>query len=120
MGRHPYKGTAPKMALRNGTAQEFADRIRKTWNKVGSALKMVKEDMKRFYDRKQTEAMKYKEDGKVWLEGTNLSMDRPMKKLDNKCFGPFKVIKKVSTSSYKLQIPHTWKSIHPACSTRPC
>ncbi len=57
--------------------------------------------MKRFYDR-----------NKVWLEGTNLSTDRPMKKLDNKHFGPFKVIKKVGTSSYKLQIPHTWKSIH--------
>ncbi len=112
MGRHPYKGTAPKMALRNETAQEFANGMRKTWNEVGSALKMAKKDMKRFYDRKRTEAMEYKEGDKVWLEGTNLSTDRPMKKLDNECFGPFKVIKKVGTSSYKLQIPYMWKSIH--------
>ncbi len=48
MGRHPYKGTAPKMALRNETAQEFADGMKKTWDEVGSALKMAKEDMKRF------------------------------------------------------------------------
>ncbi len=56
---------------------------------------------------------KYKEGNKVWLEGTNISTDRPMKKLNDNRFGPFKVIKKVGTSSYKLQIPYTWKSIHP-------
>ncbi len=107
MGRHLYKGTAPKTTSRNETAQEFANGMRKTWNEVGLALKMAKEDMKRFYDRKRIEAVEYKEGNKVWLEGTNLSTDRPMKKLNDKRFGPFKVIKKVGTSSYKLQIPHT-------------
>ncbi len=92
MGRHPYKGTALKTASRNETAQEFADGMRKTWDEVGSALKMAKEDMKRFYDRKRTDAVEYKAGDKVWLEGTNLSTDRPMKKLDDKRFGPFKVI----------------------------
>ncbi len=113
MGRYPYKGTTPKMALRNETAQEFADGIRKTWDEVGSALKMAKENMKQFYDRKRTEAVEYKKGDKVWLEKTNLSTDQPMKKLNDKYFGPFKVIKKVGASSYKLQIPHMWKSIHP-------
>ncbi len=30
MGRHPYKGTAPKMTLQNETVQEFANGMRKT------------------------------------------------------------------------------------------
>ncbi len=110
---HSYKGTAPKMTSQNKTAQEFADRMRNTWNEVGSALKMAKEDMKWFYDKRRTEAVDYKEGNKVWLEGTNLSTDRSIKKLNDKRFGAFKVIKKVGMSSYKLQIPCTWKSIHP-------
>ena len=35
-----------------------------------------------------------------------------MKKLDDKQHGPLKVIQKVRSSSYKLEIPQTWKCIH--------
>ncbi len=45
MDRHPYKGTAPKMALRNEIVQEFVNEIRKTWDEVRLALKMAKEDL---------------------------------------------------------------------------
>ncbi len=58
--------------------------------------------MKWFYNRKRTELVEYKDSDKVWLEGTNLSTDRPMKKLNDKYFGPFKMVKKVGASSYKL------------------
>ncbi len=54
------------MASRNEIAQEFADGMRKTWDEVGSALKMAKEDIKWFYGRKRTEAVEYKEGDKVW------------------------------------------------------
>ncbi len=43
-----------------------------------------------------------------------------MKKLNDKHFGPFKVIKKVGASFYKLQIPCTWKSIHPVFNKAHC
>ena len=48
----------------------------------------------------------------MWLEATNLKMERPMKKLDNGRFGPLKVIQKIGCSAYKLEIPCTWKKIH--------
>jgi Chromo (CHRromatin Organisation MOdifier) domain len=47
------------------------------------------------------------------LEGTNITTDRPIKKLDDKRHGPFTVVKKVGASSYKLKLPATWKKIHP-------
>jgi hypothetical protein len=40
-------------------------------------------------------------------------MDRPSKKLDDKRFGPFKVIKKVSPATYKLKLPNLWKGKSP-------
>ena len=35
----------------------------------------------------------------------NVKTTRPSKKLDYKKMGPFKIIKKVGTSSYKLDLP---------------
>src|ERR1700722_10284844 len=49
---------------------------------------------------------------KVWLEGTNIRMGRPIGKLDDKRHGPFEVIKKEGKSVYRLRLPTTWKKIH--------
>lgn len=113
MGRHPYKGTAPAMPSNNETAQDFADQMVKIRDEVSSALSRSKEDMKKFYDRKRGESKEYKAGDKVWLEGTNISTQRPMKKLDDKRFGPFKVLEKIGASSYKLSLPRTWNKVHP-------
>jgi len=80
---------------------------------VGAALTKAKEDMKRFYDRSRREAVEYKVGDKVWLEGTNISTELPMKKLGPKRWGPFEILEKIGASSYKLKIPKTWRNIHP-------
>jgi hypothetical protein len=49
----------------------------------------------------------------VWLEGYNLSTNRPSKKLSDKRYGPFKIISKVGAAAYKLRLPRTWKSVWP-------
>src|SRR4051812_42875044 len=49
----------------------------------------------------------------VWLEATNIKTDWPMKKLDDKRYGPFKIKSKVGSGAYRLTIPWSWKSIHP-------
>jgi Chromo (CHRromatin Organisation MOdifier) domain len=69
--------------------------------------------MKRAYNRKKGESWGYQPGDKVYLEGTNITTDRPIKMLDNKCHGPFMVVKKVGAASYKLKLPATWKRIHP-------
>lgn len=69
--------------------------------------------MKRFYDRKRSESYNFKIGDQVWLEATHISSDRPAKKLDDKCFGPFRILERHGASAYKLALPGTWKSIHP-------
>ena len=49
----------------------------------------------------------------MWLEATNINTDKPVKKLDDKQFGFFPIVKKVGASSYKLKLPTTWKKISP-------
>ena len=41
----------------------------------------------------------------MWFLPHNFKTTRPSKKLDYKKMGPFKIIKKVGTSSYKLDLP---------------
>ena len=41
----------------------------------------------------------------VWFLPRNVKTTRPSKKLDYKKMGPFKIIKQVGTSSYKLDLP---------------
>ena len=45
----------------------------------------------------------------MWVSAKNLKSERPMKKLDALRYGPFKVLKRIGPSAYKLQIPPTWK-----------
>jgi hypothetical protein len=47
----------------------------------------------------------------VWLEATNIHSNRPSAKLNNKRYGPFKVLETVGDQSYKLKLPETW-AIH--------
>jgi hypothetical protein len=49
---------------------------------------------------------------KVWLSSTNLRTSRPARKLDYKRVGPFTIMEKVNSRSYRLDLPKTMK-VHP-------
>jgi hypothetical protein len=82
-----------------------------------TALTRAAENMKRYYDRNHSEAPDYQPGDLVYLEGTNLKSDRPTRKLDDRRFGPFKVLKKVGERAYRLNLPRSWKKIHPVFHT---
>ena len=69
-----------------------------------ASLKMATETMKWFYDRTKEKSIQYKKGDKVWLKATNVTIKCPIKKLDNKCLGPFKILKKVEKSAYHLKL----------------
>jgi len=68
--------------------------------------------MKNFYDHHHQEAPTFQLGDEVLLEAEKLRTNRPSKKLDHRCFGCFKVDKKVGEHAYRLKLPSTWK-IHP-------
>ena len=92
---------------------EFAQEMSKIWEETESALCLATEQMKKYYDRKRSDARDYKPGDKVWLKGYNITTDRPSKKLDDKRYGPFEVLRKVGKAAYKLKLPRTWRSIWP-------
>ena len=54
----------------------------------------------------------WKEGDQVWLEGTHIRTTHPKFKLAPRRYGPFKILAKIGTLAYRLQIPQHWK-IHP-------
>ena len=63
--------------------------------------------MKKFYDRKQEDAVEYKKGKKVWLEATNLPTKCPIKKLNNKYHGLFQILQKIGKLAYRLKLSAT-------------
>ena len=82
--------------------------------KAESALKKAAEDMKWYYDRRQGPLYHFKVGDRVWLEATHISSDCPMKKkLDDKRYGPFKIVSKHGESAFKLDLPKTREAVYP-------
>jgi hypothetical protein len=92
---------------------EFANQMKKVHEETKATLMLAQETMKRNYDKKKGESHNYQIRDRVWLEGTNINTDRPIKKLDNKCHGPFKIIGKEDESVYQLELLKTWRKIYP-------
>jgi len=56
---------------------------------------MAKETMKRQYDKKRWNPQGLKEGDNIWLEAKNIHSNRPLKKLDQKQYGLFKILKAI-------------------------
>ncbi|GJE98641.1 chromo domain-containing protein [Phanerochaete sordida] len=110
-GFHPNDGTSPLRST-DESVNQFVERMQNIREDTRAAIGLAQESMKKFYDRGRKEGREYKVGEKVWLEGINIRTDRPMKKLDNKRYGPFKVKRKVGASAYELELPRTWRH-HP-------
>ena len=69
--------------------------------------------MKWFHDWKVRPPVKYKPGDLVLLKATNIKTKWPSKKLDDKWYGLFKVIKKEGLMSYHLKLDKLWHQIYP-------
>ena len=111
--QQPRSGYAQKPKHRNPTASEFIEEMKSTQQVAKSALKMAAYDMKHFHNQKVRPPVEYQLGDLVLLEATNIRTKRPSKKLDDKCYGPFQIIKKEGLASYHLKLDKTWRNIHP-------
>jgi len=60
---------------------------------------------KEYYDAQRKPDPNIRPGDKVWLLPRNIRTTRPCKKLDYKKIGPFKILAKIGTSAYKLDLP---------------
>lgn len=79
---------------------------------AADSLKRAADDMKRFADAHRKDAPEYQIGDKVWLDASNLAGPKPSKKLDDKRYGPFEIVKIISPTAMRLKLPVQWR-VHP-------
>src|SRR5882762_4531551 len=97
----------------NPSASDRTSQLDVARNDAIAALTKAAGIMKSYYDAKRDDLPPFEIGSKVWLESTNITPFRPMKKLAEKRYGPFEILEAVGPSAYRLKLPATWKGIHP-------
>ena len=67
--------------------------------------------MKRQFNKKRRNSQGLKVSDNVWLENKNIQSNQPSKKLDNKRYRFFKILKNIGSGVFQLELPEGW-AIH--------
>src|SRR3979490_302888 len=116
-GQHPSKSPEPRREIETEAGDMVERRMKKIREEAAAALKKAASDMKKYYDKGRQDVPQYQVGDKVYLEGLNVTTDRPSKRLEDRRYGPFPVVAKVGERAYKLRLPPTWRNIHPVFNT---
>ena len=106
-GITPSKSTQP-IGKEEKRAELFAEHMANIHQETQSAMKKANEEMKMYYDRTH-KPEEYEIGDQVWLDMKDINTGRPKKKLDILREGPFKITEKISRTSYRLELPPSWK-----------
>ena len=71
-------------------------------------MEEAQRNMKKQFDKKRRNPQELKVGDHVWLENKNIHSNRPSKKLDNKRYGPFKILKDIGSGAFELELPEGW------------
>ena len=64
--------------------------------------------MKKQFDKKRRNLQELQEGENVWLEAKNIHSNRLSKKLDQKRYRPFKILKVIGQEAFQLKLPEGW------------
>jgi hypothetical protein len=108
------KGSHPAITIDLGQVEGHeANQVVKDWDTLHSYLKQQVHHSynihAEFSDRKRRPTPNWQVGEKVYLNSKNIQTKRPSKKFDHKNFGPFKILAKIGTHAYRLEIPKTWR-----------
>jgi hypothetical protein len=111
-GRHPNKGMNQNLQVKTQSAIELAEQMQQMHEEVRAVISHVQRLMKTQYNKWWKDSHDYHQGDKVWVDGKEITTDRPTKKLDDRRYGPFLVEQKIGVA-YMLKLPATWKGIYP-------
>ncbi|EDN09133.1 predicted protein [Histoplasma mississippiense (nom. inval.)] len=93
-------------------AASRAKHIEETRHKLIENLQKARQAQKIYYDAKH-KPQQFKIGDYVMLNAKNLRLLRPVRKLDHKYVGPFKILNTIGKQVYKLKLPPSYRNIHP-------
>jgi len=99
------------MESKNPASKNYAHWMTSVHELCTKHLEEARANMGLNYDKRRKSAPQYSVGDLVMLNGTNIQTRRAAKKLDNKLFGPFKVLKLVDKAgmAVQLELPKRWR-----------
>jgi hypothetical protein len=92
---------------------EFAERMALGIQEVKAALTKAKDEYAMYYNCQREPALVFTPEDKVWLDGSDITTNRPSSKLSHQCLGTFVVEACVSLGAYCLALPPQLCHLHP-------
>jgi hypothetical protein len=84
--------------------QTVEDRMKQMIEKRVQAIDALNKSAQAFQPPSQ-----YRQGDKVWLEALNLRFPHQSSKLNPKRYGPFRILKEISSVAYRLELPASWR-----------
>ena len=88
--------------------EEFLIGLQRSWEEATKAIKRAQETMKKQFDKKRRNLQGLQEGENIWLEAKNIHSNRLSKKLDQKRYRPFKILKTIGQRAFQLKLPEEW------------
>ena len=102
-GYHPMLSIALG-EIENHNVLEAAKSWKLLWKYLRTEVKIATETYQSYANERRTRMPNWQPGQKVYLNMKNICTKHPMKKLDHKNLGPFKIIAKIGSHRYKLNI----------------
>jgi len=106
-GRHPWKEDL-MVQTEIPQVEEFVKELQKSWEQATNAMEEAQKNMKKQFDKKRRNPQGLKVGDNVWLENKNIYLNRPSKRLDNKRYRPFRILKDIGSGAFDLELPEEW------------
>ena len=71
-------------------------------------MEAAQEIIKKQFNKKRRNSQGLKVGENMWLEAKNIYSNRPSKKLDQKRYRPFRILKNISQGVFQLELPEEW------------
>jgi len=75
--------------------EEFLTGLQKSWEEAMKSMEAAQKNMKKQYDKKQRNSQGLKVGDNMWLENKNIHLKKLLKKLDQKKYELFRIMKKI-------------------------
>ena len=94
---------------KNLASKAYVHWMKSVHERASKTLEDTRASMSKYYDQKRQEHPNYQIGDKVMLNAKNIRTKRPTKKLAPKLYGPFKIIEKIGSRSYRLELQSRWR-----------
>jgi len=114
-GQDPRMGFKERKKGKYAGVEKFMEKMKEIQEEAKAALRKAQEDMRKYADRKRSDAEEYKVGDLVMLSTKDLKyqmVGRRTEKLTERFVGPYRIKEIVSSNTVKLELPSIVK-IHP-------